>query len=114
MTHSFPTRRSSDLKARFVRAGVFKDVDATIFSHVSSQLATSWGRPNGTGMVSVEYTFEGESAHAAAAPWRGRSALDGAIAMANGWEMRRQRSAEHTSELQSLMRLSYTDLCLKK
>src|SRR3546814_13521186 len=41
-------------------------------------------------MVSVEYTFEGESAHAAAAPWRGRSALDGAIAMANGWEMRRE------------------------
>ncbi|MBM0170694.1 amidohydrolase [Altererythrobacter sp. C41] len=77
-------------KARFVRAGVFKDVDAVIFSHVSSQLATSWGRPNGTGMVSVEYTFEGKSAHAAGAPWRGRSALDGVIAMADGWEMRRE------------------------
>src|SRR3546814_10336446 len=92
-------------KARFVRAGVFKDVDATIFSHVSSQLATSWGRPNGTGMVSVEYTFEGESAHAAVATWRGRSALDGATAM---------RSEEHTSDLQSLMRLSYAVLCLIK
>src|SRR3546814_14180748 len=34
--------------------------------------------------------FRSESAHAAAAPWRGRSALDGAIAMANGWEMRRE------------------------
>src|SRR3546814_6545267 len=66
---------------------------------------------------SVEYTFEGESAHAAAAPWRGRSALDGAIAMANGWEMRREhlrRSEEHTSELQSLMRISYAVFCLKK
>src|SRR3546814_11258142 len=50
-------------KARFVRAGVFKDVDAAIFSHVSSQLATACGQPNGTGMVSVEYMFEGESAH---------------------------------------------------
>ncbi|HVI99449.1 MAG TPA: amidohydrolase [Sphingomonas sp.] len=77
-------------KARFVRAGVFKDVDAVIFSHVSSQLATAWGQPNGTGMVSVEYTFKGESAHAAAAPWRGRSALDGVMAMADGWEMRRE------------------------
>ncbi len=77
-------------KARFVRAGVFKDVDAAIFSHVSSQLATAWGQPNGTGMVSVEYRFEGESAHAAGAPWRGRSALDGVIAMADGWEMRRE------------------------
>src|SRR3546814_7444333 len=82
-------------KARFVRAGVFKDVDATIFSHVSSQLATRWGRPNGTGMVSVEYTLEGESAHAAAAPRRGRSALDGALAMANGWEMRREQLPPH-------------------
>src|SRR3546814_11398250 len=78
-------------KARFVRAGVFKDVDATIFSHVSSQLATSWGRPNGTCMVSVEYTFEGESAHAAAGPWRGRQGPDGAHAVAHGWE----RGAEH-------------------
>lgn len=77
-------------KARFVRAGVFKDVDAAIFTHVSSQLATGWGQPNGTGMVSVEYRFKGESAHAAGAPWRGKSALDGVIAMANGWEMRRE------------------------
>jgi len=77
-------------KARFVRAGVFNNVDAVIFSHVSSQLTTAWGQPNGTGMVSVEYTFVGESAHAAGAPWRGRSALDGVIAMANGWEMRRE------------------------
>ena len=77
-------------KAYFVREGVFKSVDAAIFSHVSSQLSTSWGQPNGTGMVSVEYMFKGESAHSAGAPWRGKSALDGVIAMANGWEMRRE------------------------
>src|SRR3546814_1438520 len=94
-------------KARFVRAGVFKDVDAAIFSHVSSQLATAWGQPNGTGMVSVEYMFEGESAHAAGAPWRGRSALAGVIAMADGWEMRRehlrpeQRSDRKSTRLNS-------------
>ncbi|HWK36363.1 amidohydrolase [Sphingomonas sp.] len=77
-------------KAYLVREGVFKGVDAAIFTHVASQLATGWGQPSGTGMVSVEYTFKGESAHAAGAPWRGRSALDGVIAMANGWEMRRE------------------------
>jgi aminobenzoyl-glutamate utilization protein B len=77
-------------KARFVRAGVFKNADAVIFTHVSSQLATSWGQASGTGMVSVEYTFKGKSAHAAGAPWLGKSALDGAISMANGWEMRRE------------------------
>ncbi len=77
-------------KAHMVRAGVFKDVDAALFSHVSSQLSTSWGQPSGTGVVSVEYMFKGESAHSAGAPWRGKSALDGVVAMATGWEMRRE------------------------
>lgn len=77
-------------KAYFVRENVFKNVDAALFSHVSNVLSTSWGQPSGTGMVSVEYAFKGESAHSAGAPWRGRSALDGVIAMANGWEMRRE------------------------
>ena len=57
-------------KAFFVRAGMFKDVDAVLFTHVSDDFSTSWGQPTGTGMISVEYTFEGESAHAAARPWR--------------------------------------------
>lgn len=49
-------------------------------------------------MVSVEYMFKGESAHSAGAPWRGRSALDGVIGMANGWEMRREHlRPEHRS-----------------
>ena len=38
-------------------------------------MSVSWGEyGGGTGMVSVEYTFEGETAHSAGAPWRGRSA----------------------------------------
>ncbi|WP_414899903.1 amidohydrolase [Sphingomonas flavalba] len=77
-------------KAHMVRAGVFNGVDAALFSHVSSQLSTSWGQPSGTGVVSVEYMFKGESAHSAGAPWRGKSALDGVMAMATGWEMRRE------------------------
>src|SRR5215470_8714098 len=62
-------------KAFFVRAGLFKDVDAVLFSHVNDTFANSWGPPLGTGLISVEYTFEGESSHAAARPWRGRNAL---------------------------------------
>jgi aminobenzoyl-glutamate utilization protein B len=77
-------------KAQFVRAGVFRDADAVIFSHVADEFSTYWGQPSGTGMVSVEYSFKGESAHSAGSPWRGRSALDGVIAMANGWELRRE------------------------
>ena len=57
-------------KAYFVRDGAFKDVDVVLFTHVGSDLAVSWGPAAATGLVSVEYTFKGESAHAAA-PWRG-------------------------------------------
>jgi aminobenzoyl-glutamate utilization protein B len=40
--------------------------------------------------VSVEYTFKGESAHAAGAPWRGKSALDAVELMDVGWNFRRE------------------------
>jgi aminobenzoyl-glutamate utilization protein B len=78
-------------KAFMVRAGVFKDVDAVLFTHVGSNLEVPWGSPpESTGLVSVKYTFHGESAHAAGAPWRGKSALDGAELMDVAWNMRRE------------------------
>jgi aminobenzoyl-glutamate utilization protein B len=77
-------------KAFYVRAGAFKDVDICIFAHVGSNLQVGWGDSNGDGMVSVEYTFKGESAHAAGAPWRGRSALDAVELMDIGWNFRRE------------------------
>jgi len=77
-------------RAYMVRDGVFTGVDATIFTHVGSNLATTWGQPTGTGLVSVKYNFHGESAHSAGAPWRGRSALDAVELMNIGWNMRRE------------------------
>jgi aminobenzoyl-glutamate utilization protein B len=77
-------------KAYFVRAGLFRDVDVSIFAHVGNDLGVSWGGGFGTGLVSVEYTFKGESAHAAAQPWRGRSALDAVELMDIGWNFRRE------------------------
>ena len=78
-------------KAYFVRAGVFKDVDICLFAHVSDTLNTRWGEPAiSTGLVSVEYSFKGESAHSAGAPWRGRSALDAVELMNIGWNFRRE------------------------
>ena len=71
-------------KAWFVRDGVFKDVDVVLFAHVGNNLGVSWGEGGGNGMVSVEYTFEGETAHSAGAPWRGRSALDAVELMSIG------------------------------
>ena len=77
-------------KAWFVRDGVFKDVDAVIFSHVDSDFSTSYGAPTGTGLISIEYTFEGETAHAAGSPWRGRSALDAVELLNTAWNFRRE------------------------
>jgi aminobenzoyl-glutamate utilization protein B len=77
-------------KAYMVRDGVFKGVDATIFTHVGDNLNTTWGQPSGTGNVSVKYSFHGEAAHAAGAPWRGKSALDAVELMDIGWNFRRE------------------------
>ena len=77
-------------KAWFVRDGIFKDVDVNLFTHVGANLGVSWGQAGGTGLVSVEYTFEGETAHSAGAPWRGRSALDAVELMSAGWQYRRE------------------------
>lgn len=77
-------------KAYYVRAGMFKDVDAVLFTHVGNNLNVSIGPTTQSGLVSVEYTFKGESAHAAGAPWRGKSALDAVELMDIGWNFRRE------------------------
>jgi len=83
-------------KAFYTRDGYFDDVDMAIFTHVSSNLTTSYGQARGTGLISVEYTFEGEAAHGAGAPWRGRSAADAVELMNIGWQYQR----EHLDPLQ--------------
>src|ERR1700728_4171489 len=49
-------------KAYYVRAGMFKDVDVVLFCHVGDNLAVSSGPSNQNGLVSIEYSFAGESA----------------------------------------------------
>jgi aminobenzoyl-glutamate utilization protein B len=77
-------------KAYFVRAGLFKDVDVVLFSHVGNNLGTSWGQAAQSGIISAQFNFEGQSAHAAGAPWAGRSALDAVELMDVAWNFRRE------------------------
>src|SRR5712692_3353279 len=77
-------------KAYYVRAGLFKDIDVSLFAHVGANLTVAWGDSSSNGLVSVQYDFKGESAHAAGAPWRGRSALDAVELMDVGWNFRRE------------------------
>ena len=76
-------------KAFYVRDGLFKGVDACIFTHVDSEFATFYG-PSSNGMVSIEYTFHGKTAHAAGDPWDGHSALDAVEIMDVAMNFRRE------------------------
>jgi len=77
-------------KAYYVRAGYFKNVDACIFTHVGDNLKISYGDNGYNGLISVKFNFEGQAAHAAGAPWRGKSALDAVELMNIGWNFRRE------------------------
>ena len=74
-------------KAYFVRAGLFKDVDVALFTHVSNDLGVSWGDRDGTGLVSVEFTFTR------------RDRAFGRRAVARPQRARRGRADEHRLEL---------------
>ncbi len=77
-------------KAWYIRDGYFKNVDACIFTHVSSEMGVSWGDAGNNGLVSVEFKFEGNAAHAAGAPWRAKSALDAVELMDIAWNFKRE------------------------
>ncbi|GAB2484605.1 amidohydrolase [Algoriphagus taiwanensis] len=77
-------------KAWFVRDGKFDGIDLCIFTHVANNLAVSYGQASGTGLISVEYTFSGDAAHSAGAPWRGKSAADATELMNIGWNYKRE------------------------
>lgn len=78
-------------KAFYLRAGIFKDVDIVLGCHVANRFGTSYGQSFATtGLVSVQYSFLGKSAHAAGAAWQGRSALDAVELMNAGWNFRRE------------------------
>jgi len=74
-----PAEEGGGGKVYMVRAGLFKDVDATLYWHPADANNASQDRNLAT--TSAKFRFHGQSAHAAAAPDRGRSALDAVEAM---------------------------------
>lgn len=77
-------------KAWYIRDGYFKNIDACIFTHVSGDFGSDYGDNGGNGLVSVQFSFEGDAAHAAGAPWRAKSALDAVELMDIGWNFKRE------------------------
>lgn len=72
-----------------VNAHLFDDLDVMLSTHIGSDFSTNYG-PSGSGLVSTQYSFHGQSAHAAGSPWLGRSALDAVELMDVAWNFRRE------------------------
>jgi len=73
----------------FVRDGYFKDVDIAFHTHIGNELKTEYGIRQ-YALISAEFTFKGQSAHSASAPWHGRDALDAAELMSIGFDKLRE------------------------
>src|SRR3546814_9454914 len=103
MTHSFPTRLSSDLVAEADPAGDHRQQGADVLRRQQSPVGKALG---------VDGEGGGQQLDAAGPvqPAPGDEDTDLQQMFGSVWE----RSEEHTSEIQSLMRISYADFCLKK
>src|SRR3546814_3400191 len=108
MTHSCPTRRSSDLMPVIDRFAKWMKDNPQIVGPVISALKT-------LAIVFGSLAVGGAIIAGVAAAFSLVSgpvlAVVGAIALLT---LGLKRSEEHTSELQSLMRISYAVFCLKK
>jgi len=74
-----PAEEGGGGKIYMSRAGIFDDVDAMLNWHASDRNSANPGSTLAN--ISARFRFGGVSAHAARAPERGRSALDGVEAM---------------------------------
>ncbi len=74
-----PAEEGGAGKVYLVRAGLMDDADAILHWHPSN--ANSADAASSLANKSAKFRFYGLSAHAAASPWNGRSALDGVEAM---------------------------------
>lgn len=87
-----PAEEGGSGKVYMVRAGLFNDVDIALHWHPGAKNAASAGAALAN--KSAKFRFYGVSAHAAAAPHMGRSALDGVEAMNNMINMMREHVLE--------------------
>ncbi len=89
-----PAEEGGSGKVYMVRGGLFKDVDAVVSWHPGDRNVAD---ANSTlANISAKFRFRGVSAHAAAAPERGRSALDGVEAMTHMVNMMREHVPQDT------------------
>ncbi|MCR2834279.1 amidohydrolase [Parerythrobacter lacustris] len=89
-----PAEEGGSGKVYMVRAGLFNDVDFSIHWHADDE--NSAAARTSLANRSAKFRFRGVSAHAAGAPHRGRSALDGVEAMNMMVNMMREHTTMDT------------------
>jgi len=89
-----PAEEGGSGKVYMVRAGLFNDVDIVLHWHPGSSNAVTL--TSALANKSAKFRFYGLSAHAAASPERGRSALDAVEAMDNMVNMMREHIPQET------------------
>jgi aminobenzoyl-glutamate utilization protein B len=89
-----PAEEGGAGKVYMVREGLFRDVDVALHWHASDRNDASPG--SSLANKSAKFRFRGVSAHAAASPERGRSALDGVEAMNHMVNLMREHVPEDT------------------
>jgi aminobenzoyl-glutamate utilization protein B len=89
-----PAEEGGSGKVYMVQAGLFKDVDAIVSWHPGDRNEAS--PTSSTANITGKFRFHGVAAHAAAAPDRGRSALDAVEAMDNMVNMMREHVPQET------------------
>ncbi|MBC7894468.1 MAG: amidohydrolase [Cytophagaceae bacterium] len=89
-----PAEEGGSGKVYMVRAGLFNDVDAVVAWHPGDR---NQADANSTlANISAKFRFRGVSAHAAGAPERGRSGLDGVEAMTHMVNLMREHVPQDT------------------
>jgi aminobenzoyl-glutamate utilization protein B len=83
-----PAEEAIGGKTYMARDGVFNDVDAMFAWHPGD--GTQADMVSSQAMVDIMVEFKGRTAHAAADPWNGRSAVHGVEAFVNGVNMMRE------------------------
>jgi aminobenzoyl-glutamate utilization protein B len=89
-----PAEEGGSGKVYMVRAGLFKDVDAVVTWHPGDRNGVS--PVSNLANISAKFRFRGMSAHAAAAPDKARSALDGVEAMNSMVNLLREHVPQET------------------
>jgi aminobenzoyl-glutamate utilization protein B len=89
-----PAEEGGSAKAFMVRAHLFDDCDAVLHWHPSSENAT--GDVSSQARIAAKFRFHGTSAHAAASPEAGRSALDAVELTNHAAELLREHTPDYT------------------